>query len=180
MAHRFEVSRTPIRAALGRLECEGLVIGFPNKGYSVQKFSIQEFFEICVVRELLEGYAAEIAPNKISEQDIEQVKKLRKKFQLLLQKEITDSMIKKQNQLDLELHTLILRLCGNDTITNIILNLREKIQQIRSTGTPERLEKSISEHLRIIECICSGDGSGCKEAMISHLRGVKEDIPKLW
>ncbi len=55
LAHRFGVSRLPIRDALLRLEGEGLVAVYPNRGAFVASLSADEVREIYDLRMLLEG-----------------------------------------------------------------------------------------------------------------------------
>ena len=54
------MSRTPVRAALSRLEGEGFLIHEPNVGFRVKVFTVEEVREIYGVRALLEGTAAGI------------------------------------------------------------------------------------------------------------------------
>ncbi len=61
---RLGVSRTPVRAALVRLEEEGLVEAIPSGGYAVRAFSEQEVNEAIELRGVLEGLAARFAAEK--------------------------------------------------------------------------------------------------------------------
>jgi GntR family transcriptional regulator, vanillate catabolism transcriptional regulator len=64
VAERTGISRTPIRAALQRLEGEGLVKAIPSGGYAVQSFSEQEVFDAIEIRGALEGLAARFAAER--------------------------------------------------------------------------------------------------------------------
>lgn len=55
------VSRTPVRAALASLAAEGLLDYFPNRGYSVRGFSLQEIESTYEIRANLEGIACRLA-----------------------------------------------------------------------------------------------------------------------
>ncbi|HEY0648773.1 GntR family transcriptional regulator [Phenylobacterium sp.] len=61
---RLGVSRTPVRAALARLQEEGLVEAIPSGGYAVRAFSEQEVNEAIELRGVLEGLAARLAAEK--------------------------------------------------------------------------------------------------------------------
>lgn len=61
---RLGVSRTPVRAALLRLEEEGLLEALPSGGYAVKGFSEQEVFDAIEIRGALEGLAARIAAER--------------------------------------------------------------------------------------------------------------------
>jgi DNA-binding GntR family transcriptional regulator len=58
LAVRFEVSLTPVRHALRRLESEGLVVSLPRRGSRVAPLSVEELEEIQAVRLGLETFLA--------------------------------------------------------------------------------------------------------------------------
>ncbi len=66
VAERTGISRTPIRAALQRLEEEGLVETIPSGGFAVKSFSQQEVFDAIEIRGTLEGLAARLAAERSS------------------------------------------------------------------------------------------------------------------
>jgi GntR family transcriptional regulator, vanillate catabolism transcriptional regulator len=61
---RLGVSRTPVRAALARLEEEGLLQALPSGGYAVREFTEQEVFDAIEIRGTLEGLAARLAAER--------------------------------------------------------------------------------------------------------------------
>ncbi len=60
IAKRLNVSRTPVRLALGVLENEGLVVSEPNRGFSVRTFTLHEILSAVDVRGVLEGLACRL------------------------------------------------------------------------------------------------------------------------
>src|SRR5690625_4542360 len=66
LAEEYEVSRTPLRHALYRLELEGLLIKHPNGRITVAPMSIEESREIFLVREVMEGLIAREATINIA------------------------------------------------------------------------------------------------------------------
>lgn len=64
VAERTGISRTPIRAALQRLEAEGLVETIPSGGFAVTSFSQQDVFDAIEIRGTLEGLAARLAAER--------------------------------------------------------------------------------------------------------------------
>jgi GntR family transcriptional regulator, vanillate catabolism transcriptional regulator len=64
IAQRTGISRTPIRAALQRLEGEGLVETIPSGGFAVRSFSQQDVFDAIEIRGALEGLAARMAAER--------------------------------------------------------------------------------------------------------------------
>src|SRR3954452_10113672 len=61
LVERLGVSRTPIRAALMRLEQEGLLQALPNGGYAVRTFSERDVSDAIELRGTVEGLAARLA-----------------------------------------------------------------------------------------------------------------------
>ena len=64
VAERTGISRTPIRAALQKLEEEGLVETIPSGGFAVKSFSQQDVFDAIEIRGALEGLAARLAAER--------------------------------------------------------------------------------------------------------------------
>jgi GntR family transcriptional regulator of vanillate catabolism len=64
MVERLNVSRTPVRAALVRLQDEGLLEPIPSGGFAVKTFSEREVFEAVEIRGTLEGLAARLAAER--------------------------------------------------------------------------------------------------------------------
>ena len=64
IVERLGVSRTPIRAALMRLEQEGLLEALPNGGYAVRTFSEGDVCDAIEMRGTLEGLAARLAAER--------------------------------------------------------------------------------------------------------------------
>ncbi|MCB1462809.1 MAG: GntR family transcriptional regulator [Nitratireductor sp.] len=64
VAEHTGISRTPIRAALQRLEEEGLVEAIPSGGYAVRSFSERDVFDAIEIRGTLEGLAARFAAER--------------------------------------------------------------------------------------------------------------------
>jgi len=75
LAERFGVSRLPVRDALLRLEAEGLVVVYPNRGAFVVEFSADEVREIYDLRLLLEVDALQRAVPEMREADLERIER---------------------------------------------------------------------------------------------------------
>src|SRR5580658_8176768 len=66
LAEQLQLSRTPVREALKRLEFEGLVRFVLNRGAFVAGLSVRDLVEIYQLREQLESFAARIAATETS------------------------------------------------------------------------------------------------------------------
>ena len=76
IAERLQVSRTPVREALRRLESEGIVEALPKQGLVVRNYTDDEIREIYLIREALEGLAAEYAAKNATDEDIAELERL--------------------------------------------------------------------------------------------------------
>jgi len=178
LSRHLEVSRTPIRSALSHLESENLVYSTPRKGFTVKQLSIKEFNEIGVVREMLEGFAAETAAVNLLKGEMEELTEFMTQFKAFQGATLDEEVLARHNDLDMQLHSLILRVCANRTIERIIHNLRDKIQQIRFIATRERFEKSIREHIEIIKALKNRDPKMSKKTMTEHISALRRDYYK--
>jgi GntR family transcriptional regulator of vanillate catabolism len=64
LVEKLGVSRTPIRAALMRLEQEGLLEALPNGGYAVRTFSERDVSDAIELRGTVEGLLARVAAER--------------------------------------------------------------------------------------------------------------------
>ena len=64
VSERLGLSRTPVRAALARLEQEGILEAIPSGGYSVRSFSVADVHDAIELRGVLEGTAARLAAER--------------------------------------------------------------------------------------------------------------------
>jgi DNA-binding GntR family transcriptional regulator len=67
LAGRFQVSLTPVRHALRRLESEGLVVSVPRRGSRVAPLSVEELEEIQALRLGLETFLARAGAERCTE-----------------------------------------------------------------------------------------------------------------
>ena len=74
LANKLGVSRTPIREAIRKLELEGLVLMIPRKGAEVAEITEKSLKDVLEVRRALEELAVEIACEKMTAQQIEELK----------------------------------------------------------------------------------------------------------
>ena len=70
LAEQLGVSRTPVREAIRKLELEGLVVMLPRKGAYVANMSLKDLIDVLEIRASLEGLAASLAAERITDEDI--------------------------------------------------------------------------------------------------------------
>ena len=75
LANKLGVSRTPVREAIRKLELEGLVIMLPRKGAYVADMSLKDIIEVLEIRASLEGLAAYLASERMSDENIKKTRR---------------------------------------------------------------------------------------------------------
>ena len=91
LANKLGVSRTPIREAIRKLELEGLVLMIPRKGAEVAEITEKNMRDVLEVRKALEELAVQLACDKITKEEIEEMKKAAEDFKKILKsKDITE------------------------------------------------------------------------------------------
>src|SRR5438874_110780 len=85
LSEQFSVSRTPIREALRRLAALGLVSFVPNRGVRVRTISRDELHEAFLVRAELESLATEVAAEKITAEELEELDLCERRFAAISQ-----------------------------------------------------------------------------------------------
>ncbi len=168
LAAELNISRTPVREALKRLAEEGLVWTIPNKGTFIAELSANDIMEIYQVREGLEGMAAHIAAERMSEKDIQL---LEKEITLLNELKFT-GRVDEIFQCDIRLHKLIIESTQNIRLGKILATLDDQMHRVRIffSQTPDWLQAVIQDHATLVEKIKAGDGKGAENAMVQHLR----------
>lgn len=167
-------SRTPVREALKQLESEGLVRHIPGRGVFVSEVTTQDVEEIFVLREMLEVLALQSAWTKISDEELDKVEKYISSLD-------TNCSVEEFYKSDRMIHDLIVRNGNNRRLEIFLKNINAQIERIRiiSSFTPQRLIKSKSEHLEIINAFKERNLSKTEKLLRIHINNVKESAIKV-
>jgi DNA-binding GntR family transcriptional regulator len=174
LARSFGVSRTLIRAALVRLEHEGLVEHERHRGARVRLVSEGEAVEILEARAVLEGLAARLAARRATAPDVEELKGILADMQRL--READDLLA--VSDLNAQLHRRLLEISGHETAARLIGTLNSQMVrfQYRTILLPGRSERSFAEHAEIVAAVATGDGERAELAMRTHLSSVADAL----
>ena len=127
LAEKLGVSRTPIREAIRKLELEGLVLMIPRKGAEVAKISEKSLKDVLEVRRSLEELAIELACQRISDTDMEDMDAAQAAFRDAIAK--GDAM--EIAETDEAYHDVIYNCTRNTRLVQILNNLREQMYRFR-------------------------------------------------
>lgn len=174
LAEDLGVSRTPVVEAVKRLEAEGILEIVPQVGCVVRGPEPEEVRETFLIRAVLEGLSAEVAAEKISQEDVEALGKI-----LEASREAgEDKDGSKYAELNRAFHNHIARISGLRTLEQTLISLWQlNSYQIASIPFFEvRFEDSLAEHLTILERLRDRDAKGAREVTEIHLRRCAEEF----
>jgi DNA-binding GntR family transcriptional regulator len=172
----MDVSRTPIREALRKLELEGLVAYTPRKGVVVVGVSSHDALEIYTICGVLEGLAARLAAMNRSDEDVAALKKILSGMEKCIKKNKIDEFI----PLHVNFHNSCARASKSPRLCQMIISLREYVKNFTeiSYALPGRLQYGCEEHQEIFEAIDKKNDKMAEQAARSHLQQAKESFLK--
>ena len=149
LAERLGVSRTPIREAIRKLELEGLVIMIPRKGAEVADITEKSLRDVLEVRKALEELAVQLACEKITQEELEELEQAGENFKKVLNrsKDITEVA-----EADVRFHDVIYMATDNQKLIHLLNKLREQMYRYRVEylKNPDVHEQLIQEHEEIV------------------------------
>jgi DNA-binding GntR family transcriptional regulator len=172
LAAQLEMSQTPVRAALEKLQIEGLVAISPQQGIVVCEISIHDIADQFEIREALEVFVVRQLAGRLTP---DQVGQLRENLDQQRQTVLTgDAPV--NIELDSAFHLLLCRFHGNREIIRAMEGLRDKIHRVIVrvlTRNAERLQHGYEEHVRIAEAVIRGDPEEAECMIRKHLESGK-------
>jgi DNA-binding GntR family transcriptional regulator len=168
------VRRTAVRAALVRLEHDGLVEHERNRGAKVRLVGESEAIEILETRAALESLMARKAAANVTEDDVAQLREILASMRTLL----AGSDLLAASERNVDLHGAIMRIARHRTAERLVSTLNSQLVrfQYRTILQPGRSERTLGEHEAIVEAIARGDGDAAEAAMRAHLSQVAEAL----
>ncbi|MFZ5968818.1 MAG: GntR family transcriptional regulator [Bacillota bacterium] len=174
VAEQLGVSRTPVREAIRKLELEGLVVMMARKGAYVADVSVKDILEVLEVRSVLEGLAAYLAAERITEEELEELQHITNQFKGYIESGEKEGMIEK----DREFHDRIFRSTHNNKLIQIAQGLQEQVQRFRITYFSEYHGSTAlpSEHQAIVEAISNREAVQAQKLAYEHIEMLQDTI----
>lgn len=176
LAERLGVSRTPIREAIRKLELEGLVLMIPRKGAEVAKISENNLRDVLEVRRSLEELAIDLACQRMTEEELSELKKTEERFA----KAIQTGEVMEIAQTDESYHEIIYNSTKNQKLVQILNNLREQMYRYRLEYIKDEDKRQILlvEHDHIIKALSLRHVQEAKMAIREHIDNQEITILK--
>lgn len=175
LAENLGMSKTPVKAALERLEAEGFITVSPQQGIVVRELSLREIADLYEIRAALESYTLRALAGKLTPDQVAVVRENLKAYAALRDTgRVADTV-----ELDAAFHTQFVEFLGNGEILRVMTQMREKMQRVVTQVfrlSPTRLETSYDEHAVIAAAVIDGDGPRAAELIVRHLEVGKQLI----
>ena len=177
LAAQLQISRTPIREALGRLRQEGLISLLPGGGVRVPLLDLEEAVELYDLREVLDGLAARLAARRGSPAALAKIEKALARMAQCLERRNPNQWFGAH----VAFHDEIFRAGGHARLQGLAGVVRLSIRHFHPLllKTEGRLEEAYREHRRIFEAIAAHDAEAAEREARAHIQNAKEIVLKV-
>ena len=177
LATQLGISRTPIRQALQRLEAEGLITKTDSSRFTVALVTPKQVEEACDLLQIIDTYLFTKAAKTLTKEKKEELLKVTQAMISAAQKNDRESWSKA----DSKFHDLVIQAADNQTIADLALVTRRKIQRFwtRSAQYENRLETCSKEHEVLAKAIVNQDLKSIEPAVNEHINHMRSSILRI-
>jgi DNA-binding GntR family transcriptional regulator len=171
LAKRFGVSRIPVREALGRLQAEGLVEHFADRGSIVAGRTVDDLLETLDIRIALETRALRLAIPNLTAADFKAAREVMRRYD-------ASQSPRQWTELNLEFHLVLYRPCGRarlvrmieDLVRGISIHLRQYISHTVGRRNPQ------AEHKDLLRACIARDADLAVQLTEDHIERTKASL----
>jgi len=176
LSEALGVSRTPIREAMALLEQEGFLRTEPRRGVFIVRKTKKQVIEMIEMWAALESMAARLATLNASDADIASLRHMFDEFRNATPAEHIDEY----SDANIAFHQAIIRLSGSHLMGKTIENLFIHVRAIRrmTISQRDRAERSIADHMRIIEALEKRDTELAERLVRQHSLDLAAHVEK--
>ena len=176
LALEFGISRTPVREAMAQLERDGFVRSVPRRGIYVVRKTRREVIEMITAWAALESMAARLITQSAS---AEEIACLRRMFATFEGGEVA-AKLDEYSEVNIEFHQSIIRMSRNRVLIDLAENLFTHMRMIRrkTIGEKDRADRSIRDHMNIIEALEARDTTRAEELVRTHALGLADHVAR--
>lgn len=162
------ISRTPLRAAISRLEKEDVISRLPNGALMVRPVTVEQLLEIVQIRRLLEGAAAARAATRPMTPAL-----LASREQMRRYTEGGDIAFDSFWQEDDVFHLAVAEAAGLPLLASMLTEMRGIARRATITRSHDRFDQQALEHIAVIDAIEARDEAAARAAMEVHFDSVR-------
>jgi len=171
VAELYDVSQTPVREALQRLEQDGLVLIYPQSRTVVARIDVRQLFETQFLRVAVETEVVRRCTRKPDAEAMNRAAAL-----LKMQRALVNDMGQPDlfTELDRDFHRTFFQAIGMDEIRNMLARRLGHLARCQRLELPQkgRAKNIVHAHQAILDGIASGDPERAASAMRVHLSGT--------
>jgi DNA-binding GntR family transcriptional regulator len=176
LASDLGISRTPVREAMAQLEREGFVRSVPRRGIYVVRKSKQEGIEIVTAWAALESMAARLITQNATTDEIANLRNMFVSFE----NGEARAHLDEYSETNIEFHQTIIQMSKNHVLIDLAANLFTHMRMIRrkTIGEQDRVERSIRDHLNIIEALEARATERAEDLVRDHALGLADHVAR--
>lgn len=174
LADQLNVSRTPIREALFRLESQGFVKTIPRKGVVVSKLSPDEIVEIFTILSVIESLAIKLAAQKAGPEHKAELQQIIEEIDHALS---LDILREEDWRFHFKINEVVFRAAQMPRLQQIIDSLSDYVRafvHLAYEELPGRLRKAIEEHRELARAVRDGEAELAENLMKIHVENSKK------
>jgi DNA-binding GntR family transcriptional regulator len=166
-----------VRQALARLEHEGLVHIVPRRGVFIVRKSKAEITEIIRAWAALESMAARLLCERATDEEIGSLRAL---FSAFVDHDELRLHLNEYSEANLRFHQRIIELSRSPEITGLVAGLLVHVRAIRGRmiGEDDRAERSIVDHMHIIEALEARDAELAERLVREHALDLADHVER--
>lgn len=173
LADKYNVSKTPVRDALGALEIQGYIKSLPRKGYLVKPVTQKNIRESFQMRFIFEKSAVNLAVKVANDLELESILELAMKFPSSSQ----NIEIAQFNELNDMFHMSIVRATHNSLLIEMSAGIMENLSRILMIDS-KHLEfiNEKEEHINIAKALLKRDSKEAEKLIIEHISHLETRV----
>jgi DNA-binding GntR family transcriptional regulator len=174
IARQLDVSTTPVREAMHRLESDGLLVKVPYQGWYVREFTEKEIRELYEFRAALERFSIRVACNLITPQDVKRLRKLQLAGEAAFKlKNMEDYRVYNR-----DFHQTILRIAGNSYLNSAMAQvaLQSEMLSAKTISISGRPLRAVEEHAKLIDLMEHRRTGEAEKSIGLHIMSALEAI----
>lgn len=181
IADRYNVSRTPAREALVKLETEGLIDIFPQSKSLISKIDLDKAKQEWFIRRSIEIGMVEKVCRNITKKDLSEMKKHNKAMLSFSGMERSHENAYNYQMADNAFHAVTYRVSGEHLAATVISNTMAHYSRLRFLTDMDNFyqDRTVMDHEKLITLLENKDVEGYKDAVITHLGHIINDIEDL-
>jgi DNA-binding GntR family transcriptional regulator len=175
LSEQLEMSRTPIRSALQRLELDGILRIHPKQGIYICDISVKQINEVYEIRMALESFALRKLSKNIKKQQLVELQDiLIKQYEYVKNVDTNLSL-----EYDMMFHLKIMEFIENEQMLEMFKSIRDKLKFYGNEVLKKkeiRLRQTYEEHLSILEELEKGNAEEVVQKIEEHLQNGRRTL----